>query len=562
MLVQNWRSWPPASQTPWKGTMSAVTIPPDAGAGPAEAGTLWSVLAAAIERYADRPCLALRDAGAGVRWSYRDLGREVERVAEALAERGVKRGDRVLFWGANRPQWVAGFFALFRLGAVAVPLDYRSAPDFIGRVAQQTRAIGLIADRDLSTGLDLEVGQRILLEELFPDGAAGPTGGLPPLDGGPADLVEIVFTSGTTGEPKGVMITNRNLVANLDAVAERFEVKPSYRLISLLPLSHLFEQVGTMAILARGASVVYLHTLRPDRIFEAIAEEKATTILAVPQVLDLFLQGIEREVRRAGKQKQWELLHRIASRLPFGLRKLLFRPIHQKLGGHFDFFFAGGAMLDPEIGQHWENMGIKVVQGYGTTEAGPGVSLTPLHDRSLTTVGQPLKGIQVKLGENGELLIRGPQVTPGYWENPEATRAAFEEDWYKTGDLAEIDERGRIKLRGRARNLIVLANGLNVYPEDVEWALRQDPGVKDAVVVGLKRGRADIDIHAVLLLHQPDKAAADAAVRSANRRLAPHQYIRGCTIWPDEDFPRTLTQKPRRPIIERRLAELNVGETT
>jgi long-chain acyl-CoA synthetase len=521
---------------------------------------VWELIEGAIARNADSPALALRGVEPEIRWSYRDLGAQIELAAAQLSARGIGREDRVLLWGGNRPQWGAAFFALLRLGAVVVPIDYRSAPDFIQRVGERTRARALVADRELAEKLTLEVGPRIAIEELF---ESSPTEGSPPpvASTGPDDLVEIVFTSGTTGEPKGVMITNRNLLANVKAMDLIVHIGPGNRLVSLLPLSHLFEQtVGLMDVLVSGACTVYLQTLKPANILEAIQEERATMMLVVPQLLELFLNGIEREVRRTGKERQWNLLHKVASHLPFGLRRYLFRPVHQKLGGRFEFFATGGAALDPSLGHRWENMGIKILQGYGTTEAAPAVSCSRLDDRSMETVGWPVEGIELKIAPDGEVMIRGPLLSPGYWENPEATAAAFEDGWYKTGDFGEIDARGRLRLRGRKKNLIVLANGQNVYPEDVETSLREDPTVKDAVVVGLKRGRSDIDVHAVLVFHEAG-ARADDVVKSANRRLAAHQQIRGYTVWPEEDFPRTLTLKARRPAIEARLQELGVGET-
>jgi long-chain acyl-CoA synthetase len=540
-------------------SMSATTAREAAEAARAEPKTLWEFIERAIVRYADAPALALRDVDPEIRWTYRDLGERIEAAAGRLAARGISRGDRVMLWGANRPEWGAAFFALLRLGAVAVPLDLRSASDFVQKVAQKTRPRALLADSDLSQGSSLEAVPRILIEDLTTTGPAE-SGSMVQHEGSPQDLVEIVFTSGTTGEPKGVMITNRNLLANVHAMDLVVHLQPGNRLVSLLPLSHLFEQtVGLMDVLGSGACSVYLHSMKPDRILEAIREERATMMLVVPQVLDLFLQGIEREVRRAGKQKQWELLHGVARRLPFGLRRHLFRPLHQKLGGRFDFFVTGGAPLDPELGRVWENMGIKILQGYGTTEATPGISATRLDDRSIETVGWPIEGIELKIAPDGEVLIRGPQVMPGYWEDPQATAAAFEDGWYRTGDLGELDERGRLRLRGRKKNMIVLGNGQNVYPEDVETVLRLHPAIKDAVVIGLRRGRSDVDLHAVLVLHDAHKAGE--AVKAANRRLAPHQQIRGQSLWPEEDFPRTLTLKPRRPLIEEWLSQTGVGQT-
>jgi long-chain acyl-CoA synthetase len=397
-----------------------------------------------------------------------------------------------------------------------------------------------------------------VLEDLF--AAPAPAGTrVPPHAGDLDDLVEVVFTSGTTGEPKGVMISHRNLLANVVGVGKVLEIHPRYRLVSLLPLSHLFEQAALLVVTGAGASTVYLQSLRPASIMEAIQEERATCMVCVPQVLDLFLTGIEREVRRAGKQKGYELLHTIGRRLPFGLRKHLFRQLHQRFGGRFEFFAVGGAALDQELGRRWEDMGIKVLQGYGLTESAPVVSVTRLSDRALGTVGWPIEALELRLAADGEIWIRGPQVTPGYLDNPQANAEAFEDGWYKTGDLGELDERGALRIKGRKKSMIALANGQNVYPEDVESALRLDPSVKDAVVLGLKVGRSDVDVHAVLVMHEPDRAAA--AVRAANKRLAAHQQIRGHTLWPDDDFPRTLTMKPRRPIISARLKEMGVGET-
>lgn len=519
--------------------------------------SVWEYIARAIDRYGEAPALGLRDAQPELRWSFRELGQQVDLAARHLAARGVAHGDRVLLWGTNRPQWAATFFALMRLGAVAVPLDYRSAPDFIVRLAEQTRPKAFVVDSALAEGFESDVGPRVLLEDLF---AAPPPGAaLPPQAGDPDDLVEVVFTSGTTGEPKGVMISNRNLLANIAAIGQILDVAPRYRVVSLLPLSHLFEQIALIVLVGSGASTVYLHTLRPNTIIDAIKAERATCMIAVPQVLDLFLTGVEREVRKAGKQKQYELLHTLARRLPFGLRRHLFRPLHARFGGRFEFFIVGGAALDPELGLRWEDMGFKVLQGYGTTEAAPAVAATRLEDRAMGTVGWPVEGLELKIAPDGEILIRGPGITPGYWENPRATDEAFEDGWYRTGDLGALDQRGRLRIKGRKKSMIALANGQNVYPEDVESALRLSPAVKDAVVFGLKHGRADVDVHAVLVMHEPTQAAA--AVKAANRRLAPHQQIRGHTLWPDEDFPRTLTMKARRPLISERLRTMGVGET-
>jgi long-chain acyl-CoA synthetase len=269
------------------------------------------------------------------------------------------------------------------------------------------------------------------------------------------------------------------------------------------------------------------------------------------------MNGIEREVRRQGKERVWNLLHAVAGRLPFGLRRHLFPAIHRRLGGHFEFFVSGGAYLPPELARRWENLGIKVLQGYGLTEASPIVSANSLDQRRLDSIGRQVSCIELKLGEDGEFLIRGPSVFKGYWQDPGATAEAFEDGWYHTGDLGRRGDDGRLYYTGRKKNVIVLANGMNVHAEDVENALRATGLVVDAVVIAVDGADGGPEVHALLAMEDPSKA--EEAVRTANRTLAPHQQIRGQTVWPDPDFPRTHTLKVRRPEVERRLDEILIG---
>ncbi|HLH21051.1 MAG TPA: AMP-binding protein [Chloroflexota bacterium] len=513
------------------------------------ARTIPDILLQARARHGARPALALRDPARGFSWTFDETVAFAAGVARWLRVQGVERGDRVVLWGPNEPAWGGTFFGALLVGAVVVPLDARGAPDFAARVTERTRP-------------RLQV-----LGAAQPPVAGVPAvrfADLPPLERGleppapvaaPDDLAEIVFTSGTTGAPKGVMITHGNLVSNVRSMIEVVPIQPTYRLLSLLPLSHMFEQaVGLGAALSGGASVVYVGTLRPDTIFEALGAEGITTILAVPQVLQLFLSAIEREARRGGRERLFRLLQAVAPAVPFDLRRHLFAPVHERLGGRFLFFVSGGAYLDPALARAWENMGVKVVQGYGATEASPAIAANSLARRNLRSIGKPLSCNAVRLAADGEIQARGANITPGYWEDPVATAAVFEDDWYCTGDLARQDADGYLYLIGRKKNVIVLASGENVYPEDVESLLVQQPGVRDAVVLGLTRPDGEVEVHAVLLASDADAAAA--AVKAVNRHLAIHQRVRSTTLWPDEDFPRTLTLKPRRPEIETRLRTL------
>jgi len=233
------------------------------------------------------------------------------------------------------------------------------------------------------------------------------------------------------------------------------------------------------------------------------------------------------------------------------MRPLLFRSVRKRFGGHFRFFVSGGAYLPPKLAQRWENMGIRVMQGYGTTECSPVISGTSYDEHLLESVGKPLPGVEVRIAEDGEIEVRGPNVAPGYWKNPEATADAFQNGWHYTGDLGSMDDKGNLYLKGRKKNLIVLANGMKVYPEDIENILLTMPSVKDAVVVGLTGEDQGTVVHAVLLMEDPDEVGT--AIQQTNRQLASHQQIRSYTIWPEQDFPRTYTLKAKRPEVLKKL---------
>jgi long-chain acyl-CoA synthetase len=376
-----------------------------------------------------------------------------------------------------------------------------------------------------------------------------------------SDLVELIFTSGTTGTPKGVMLAHDNLLA-ANRSFHRIVPPMEHRIVSLLPLSHLLEQaVGVFYACSVGASVLYVRSRNPRVIFEALREHRVTSMVVVPQVLDLFWSAIEREVEKSGRARAFGFLRSIARRLPLTARRVLFRQVHAQLGGSFRLFMSAGAFLPPAVQQAWEDLGVTVLQGYGATETGTGSSTT-LRDHGLGTVGWAPEGIEMRLAADGEVQFRGPSLFKGYWQAPDKTAAAFTADgWYMTGDVGRLDERGRLILSGRKRDLIVLPNGFNVYPEDIENALRV-AGLRDSVVLETKPGR----IEAIVLppSTSPIRPAADttgveaaappaelrstidAAVKAANAALGPNQRVAGWRLWPDPDFPRTHTLKIKR----------------
>jgi long-chain acyl-CoA synthetase len=526
--------------------------------------TLLDLLDSSVARYGQRPALALRhDDGTTTTWSYRELDRRARIAAWRLRALDLEPGDRILTWSPSTPELPAAYYGAMHARLVLVPLDLRMSPDAIETIVRASGARHLI----LGTGRDAP-DPRVAGLAAFPTTTVDALAAEPAADDPafPADwearqaawrrptadeIVELVFTSGTTGVPKGVMLTHDNVVASIESF-HRIVPPMEHRLVSLLPLSHLLEQaVGLYYALDVGADILYVRSRNPRVIFEALRDHRVTSMVVVPQILDLFWSAIEREIDKSGRTASVARLRAIARRLPQPLRRWIFRRIHQRLGGEFRLFLSSGAFLPPALQAAWEDIGVTVLQGYGATETGTG-SCTTLDDHGYGTVGRVPAGIEMRLAPDGEIQFRGRTVFDGYWQAPELTAQAFTDDgWYRTGDLGHLDPEGRLILSGRIKDMIVLPNGFNVYPEDIENALRVAE-LRDAVVVETAPGRIEA---VVLALDGEDPAATrsrvDAAVKVANRSLGPNQRVAGWRVWPGDDFPRTHTLKIKRDPVRR-----------
>jgi long-chain acyl-CoA synthetase len=534
--------------------------------------TLLDLLADSVARYGDRNALSLRhDDGSTAAWSYRELDRRSRIAAWRLRALGLEPGDRVLTWSPSTPELPAAYFGAMRARLIIVPLDLRMSSDAVKGIVRSSGARHLVlgTGRDAPDPREADVAtfRTTTVEALaaepddtFPTDWEAQLAAWPP----PAEheIYELIYTSGTTGTPKGVMLSHENVFASIETF-HRIVPKMEHRLVSLLPLSHLLEQsVGLCYALAVGADILYVRSRNPRVIFDALRDHRVTSMVVVPQVLDLFWSAIEREVGKSGRTNAFNRLRRIARHLPIGLRRLLFRRVHAQLGGQFRLFLSAGAFLPPALQQGWEDMGVTVLQGYGATETGTG-SCTTLNDHGLGTVGRPPPGIEMRIADDGEVQFRGPTLFKGYWNDLAATAAAFTADgWYKTGDIGHLDPAGRLVLSGRSKDIIVLPNGFNVYPEDIENALRV-AGLRDSVVLETRPGRIEAIVlasaaaatgaaprHGNDVRGTSDGAAMrsriDTAVKTANAALGPNQRIHAWRLWPDEDFPRTHTLKIKR----------------
>ncbi len=520
--------------------------------------TLIDLLEDAVARYGERIALSLRsDDGSTRTWTYRELDHRSRLAAWRLRALGLQPGDRLLTWSPSTPELPAAYFGAMRARLVIVPLDLRMSADAVEGIvkASEARHLVLGTGRDApdprEAGLDhfpTTIVEALCAEpdDAFPADWERQLAGWPRPAGD--ELFELVFTSGTTGTPKGVMLAHDNVLASIESF-HRIVPPMDHRIVSLLPLSHLLEQaVGLFYALSVGADVLYVRSRNPRVIFDSLREHRVTSMIVVPQILDLFWSAIEREVGKRGRMAAFDRLRGLARRLPAAVRRRLFGSVHAQLGGHFRLFLSSGAFLPPALQQGWEDLGVTVLQGYGATETGTGACGT-LDDHAPGTVGRPPLGIQMRITDDGEIQFRGATLFKGYWRDPVATAAAYTADgWYRTGDIGHLDQGGRLILSGRSRDMIVLPNGFNVYPEDIENGLRIC-GLRDAVVVETRPGR----IEAIVLAGaagDSDPATLrpriDELVKLANGRLGPNQRIAGWRLWPDEDFPRTHTLKIKR----------------
>ena len=486
------------------------------------------------------------------KWSYRRLRERSGAFAGELARRGIGRGDRVLVWGENRPEWLAAYWGCVLQGVTIVPVDFRSSGSLAEAIANRTAAkLSLLGDEVDASAAELAEPVRLSELEGLPAASPAPTA----ITGD--DIVEIVFTSGSTSEPKGVVHKHRNICANLSGVAKEMDryawlawpFQP-IRCLDLLPLSHLFGQtMGVYIPPLLGGSVVFSTELGGTALLELIRRERISVATGVPAMLTGLKERIERELEAPPeplKKKGWTAAPEAMWR---------HRRIHSLTGWKLWAFVVGGARLDEDLEVFWRRLGYAVVQGYGLTEASPVVALNHPFSARPGSLGKPLPGQEVRLAADGEILVRGASVASEYYGGGKGDEGSthFAGGWLHTGDLGEMDAQGRLYYRGRKRDLIVRPDGMNVHPQDVEKELAAEPEVREACVIGTGEGR----VHAVLVLEDgaTEKAAPEALGR-ANGRLESHQRVQEHSLWSSEELPRTAsTLKIRRGELAEMVAE-------
>jgi long-chain acyl-CoA synthetase len=490
-------------------------------------------------------------------YTYDEVGRAARGFAARLHEFGLRKGDKVVVWSENRPEWVVAFWGCVLIGVVVVPIDYRASPDFLARVIRIVDAKLVAIGQDVPpvrVPLDAPTWK---LHELEWSG-----GDPPPVEIRRDDVAEIIFTSGATAEPKGVVITHRNVLANTvpierEVLKYRRWGKPFYplRFLNLLPLSHMFGQaMATFVPPMLPGVVVFMRGYNPVDMVTLIKGKRISVVVSVPKILDVLREHTQRVAGNSpeGVALKDEVAQRLqpgAAREHFVRRWWRYRRVHKLLGVKFWAFVVGAAPLDAELEAFWKELGFVVIQGYGLTETAPIVSLNHPFSTKKGSVGKPIAGVEVKIAEDGEILVRGENVTRGYYKAAAETARAFENGWFHTGDIGDQSQSGQIYIRGRKKEMIVTPEGLNIFPEDVERVLNRIPGVRDSAVVGVPIGSEE-RVHAVVVLEPGAQVAVEDVVRQANAQLEEHQKVRRALAWPGPELPRTEgTRKLKRAEI-------------
>jgi long-chain acyl-CoA synthetase len=489
--------------------------------------------------------------------TYGELAHLAGRFAALLAQRGIGPGDRVLLWAENSAEWIAAFHGCILRGVLAVPLDAAGSADFASRVAVDTSPKLAVGDAPLLEQLAGEWPQLAFEQWLsvLPAEEAGP---IPELS---ADTpLQILFTSGTTGDPKGVVLTHGNVLASVGPIRNGAQPYMRYekiihplRILHTLPLSHVFGQTMGLWVPPIFAAELHIET-RPvaSRLIQTIHRERISVLAAVPRVLALLKTHLEATYPG--------LTDQVAASTGIGAlrRWIRFRRVHTAFGLKFWALISGGGALPGPLEHFWSALGFVLVQGYGMTETTALITLNHPFHVAKGTIGKPLPGREVKLGPDGEVLVRGASIAAATWSG--GVLHPRQSEWLATGDLAQTEPSGELRFLGRKSDVIVTASGVNVYPEDLEQAVEQEPGVTACAVMSVDTEMGP-EPFAVLAFRGPEEHAA-IAIEHANARLASYQRLRHWALWPELDLPRTSTGKVRRKPIEAWLEQLYSATAT
>jgi len=558
--------------------------------------TIPEMLENSAREYGENVALQMRRGKSFIKFTYEDLLRGVKRLAAFLKKLGFSKGDRAGVIGENCPEWGICYLAILWAGGVVVPLDPRLTQyewrhivddallkvlfcsdrfkeDFLeirGEIGLPKEIIPFFGKEGVSVEKVLKSGEEVEREKVSID-----------------DLAVILYTSGTTGKSKGVMLSNANIMSNVNSVYQIIDFGPSDNFFSILPLHHIFEATaGFITPLYGGATITYARSLKSRELREDMLETKPTCFLVVPLLLEKIVLGIRKEISKANVAKKGIFyglkgIARFLSLFSKDVRKVLFKKIRERTGfGNARYIVSGGAALPKWVSKELEEMGFPIFQGYGLSETSPVLTFNPVRRPKNESVGLPIPGVEIKIVDKGpdgvgEIAAKGPNIMMGYYKNEKATRESFTEDgWFLTGDLGYIDEEGYLYITGRKKSVIVTRGGKNIYPEEVENELLKSPYIEEVLVLrGANPKTGGEEVHAIVFpnyenldeyfkqmgIENPKEEDVmkliGEEIRKYSRNLADYKRPKFFTIR-EEEFPKTTTRKIKRYLFEKPKVEL------
>jgi long-chain acyl-CoA synthetase len=523
------------------------------------------------KRAPDRPAFVLDRQGKVEEYRYSEVLDRAGAMGDEMVARGMQRGDRIGILMENTPQWVFVLLGALRIGAVTVPLATTLPEDSIERIAQHARCKMIFAD-EANWKKAEKVAERLNCDLARPSLSGKTQPAKRAADGNPDPTATaiLIYTSGTTGNPKGVELTYDNLNNEIRGASEGLHLTAEHRILSVLPFSHVLPLIANgLGPLGIGATVVFLSSISPQRIVDAFHRHRITFFVCVPQFFYILHRRILSQVESQPLPMRlaFHLLRQIARRTKdVRLRRRLFAKVHNAIGPDLQLLASGGSRFDPQIAKDLSELGYSILQAYGLTETSAAATATPPEDDSIGTVGKPVRGVTIHIDSPneqgiGEVWIRGPILMKGYYQSPEETRDAMKDGWFRTGDLGFIDARGYLSITGRSKDVIVLANGENVYPEELETHYSRSPFIKDICIMGVSHngsGPGQEILHAIIVpdmdeFRRRGQTAIAEMIRFEIENLSkqvPSYYRIHSLAFRNDPLPRTVTRKLKRFEIE------------
>ncbi len=536
------------------------------------------------KNFSNKPCFIVKDSSGFRRpISFHEFNDQVLKLSSILRQKFPQPHFKIGLWGENRIEWAAMALATWHAGGILVPLMHIATEQEIQTIVNRALLDGLFISPKLWPSLGTRLAdfnvpsiysldfittrdRNLKFESLGDLLQQKKTTFLPKFEDTKTladDIAVLIFTSGTTGNPKGVMLSHGNILTN---ILDTIDVVPNGehdRFVSVLPLSHMFELVGGFTVChTKGGCISFPDSLKPDDVISELKAQKATALASVPLFFEILDRTINDKLKALSPTMQLilGLFKPLVRKYPW-IGKIIFNKVHAVFGGSMKFFMSGGAKIDPDIILRFKSLGIDMFQGYGLTETSPVISISSKNRDKYGSVGKVVDSLKIKLSDEvngeGEICVQGPSVFKGYFEDPFSTAAAFSDGWFHTGDVGHFDEERYLFLTGRKKDMIVTPNGKNIYPEEVEYYLKTSPHFSDVTVLGMNTGRGE-SVHAVIVTTLPE-AEVWAEIERLSANLSDYKKVHSLTLTTRE-LPKTATKKVRKHLLREMITNGEMGQ--